>query len=91
MNKSELIESIADKSGLSKADAAKALDGLIESVTEGLSKGDRIALIGFGSWSVEQRSARTGRNPRTGDEIQIPAKKVIKFKAGAGLANAVNN
>ncbi len=91
MNKSELIESIADKSGLSKADAAKALDGLIESVTEGLSKGDRIALIGFGSWSVEQRSARTGRNPRTGDEIQIPAKKVIKFKAGAGLANSVNN
>lgn len=91
MNKSELIESIAGKSGLSKADAAKALDGLIESVTEGLSNGDRIALIGFGSWSVEQRSARTGRNPRTGDEIQIPAKKVIKFKAGAGLANSVNN
>ena len=91
MNKSELIESIAGKSGLSKADAAKALDALIESVTEGLSKGDRIALIGFGSWSVEQRSARTGRNPRTGDEIQIPAKKVIKFKAGAGLANSVNN
>ena len=90
MNKSELIDSMAGKSGLSKADAAKALDALIESVTEGLSNGDRIALIGFGSWSVEQRSARTGRNPRTGDEIQIPAKNVIKFKAGAGLSNSVN-
>ena len=90
MNKSELIDSMARKSGLSKAEAAKALDALIESVTEGLSNGDRIALIGFGSWSVEQRSARTGRNPRTGDEIQIPAKNVIKFKAGAGLSNSVN-
>ena len=90
MNKSELIDSMAGKSGLSKADAAKALDALIESVTEGLSNGDRIALIGFGSWSVERRSARTGRNPRTGDEIQIPAKNVIKFKAGAGLSSAVN-
>lgn len=90
MNKSELIDSMAGKSGLSKAEAAKALDALIESVTEGLSNGDRIALIGFGSWSVEQRSARTGRNPRTGDEIQIPAKNVIKFKAGAGLSNSVN-
>lgn len=90
MNKTELIDSIAGKSGLSKADAAKALDALIESVTEGLSNGDRIALVGFGSWSVEQRGARTGRNPRTGDAIQIPAKKVVKFKAGAGLSNAVN-
>lgn len=90
MNKAELIGSIADKSGLSKADASKALDAFVDSVTEGLSNGDRIALVGFGSWSVEQRDARTGRNPRTGDTIQIAAKKVIKFKAGAGLANAVN-
>lgn len=90
MNKTELIDSIAGKSGLSKADAAKALDALVESVAEGLSNGDRIALVGFGSWSVEQRSARAGRNPRTGDAIQIPAKKVVKFKAGAGLSNAVN-
>ena len=90
MNKAELIDSIAGKSGLSKADAAKALDAVVESVTEGLSNGDRIALVGFGSWSVEQRGARTGRNPRTGDAIQIPAKKVVKFKAGAGLSDAVN-
>ena len=90
MNKAELIGSIAEKSGLSKADAAKALEALIDSVTEGLSNGDRIALVGFGSWSVEQRDARIGRNPRTGDEIQIAAKKVVKFKAGAGLSNAVN-
>lgn len=90
MNKAELISSIAEKSGLTKADSGKALDALLESVTEGLTKGDRIALVGFGSWTVEKRSARTGRNPRTGEEIQIPAKKVVKFKPGAGLSDAVN-
>lgn len=90
MNKAELSSSIADKSGLSQADAKAALDALIESVTEGLADGDRISLVGFGSWSVEQRDARTGRNPRTGEAIQIAAKKVIKFKAGAALNNAVN-
>lgn len=90
MNKAELISSIAEKSGLTKADAGKALDGLLESVTDGLKKGDRIALVGFGSWTVEKRKARTGRNPRTGEEIKIPAKKVVKFKAGAGLSDAVN-
>lgn len=90
MNKAELSSSIAEKSGLSQADAKAALDALIESVTEGLADGDRISLIGFGSWSVEQRDARTGRNPRTGEAIQIAAKKVIKFKAGAALSNAVN-
>lgn len=90
MNKAELSSSIADKSGLSQADAKAALDALIESVTEGLADGDRISLVGFGSWSVEQRDARTGRNPRTGEAIQIAAKKVVKFKAGAALSNAVN-
>ncbi len=90
MNKAELIGSIAGKSGLSKADAGRALDAFVDSVTEGLSGGERIALVGFGSWSVEQRDARTGRNPRTGEEIQIAAKKVVKFKAGASLSNAVN-
>ena len=90
MNKSELISSMAEKSGLTKADAGKALDAMIASVTEGLTNGDRIALVGFGSWTVEQRNARTGRNPRTGEEIQIPAKKVVKFKPGAGLSDAVN-
>lgn len=90
MNKAELSSSIAEKSGLSQADAKAALDALIESVTEGLADGDRISLVGFGSWSVEQRDARTGRNPRTGEAIQIAAKKVVKFKAGAALSNAVN-
>ena len=66
MNKAELIGSIADKSGLSKADAGKALDALVSSVSDALSSGDRVSLVGFGSWSVDERSARTGRNPRNG-------------------------
>ncbi len=90
MNKAELIGSIADKSGLSKADAGKALDAFVSSVTDALVSGDRISLVGFGSWSVDSRSARMGRNPRTGEEIQIAAKKVVKFKPGAGLSDAVN-
>ena len=90
MNKAELIGSIADKSGLSKADAGKALDAFVSSVTGALAGGDRISLVGFGSWSVDERGARTGRNPRTGEEIQIAAKKVVKFKPGAGLSDAVN-
>ena len=90
MNKAELIGSIADKSGLSKADAGNALDAFVSSVTDALSSGERISLVGFGSWSVDKRDARTGRNPRTGEEIQIAAKNVVKFKPGAGLSEAVN-
>lgn len=90
MNKSELVSSIAEKSGLTKADATKAVDGFIESVTEALGKSDRVSLVGFGSWSVETRKARTGRNPRTGEEIKIPQKKVVKFKPGAGLSDSVS-
>ena len=90
MNKAELIGSIAETSGLSKADASKAVDAFVSSVTGALSSGDRISLVGFGSWSVDQRGARTGRNPRTGEEIQIAAKNVVKFKPGAGLSDAVN-
>ncbi len=90
MNKAELIGSIADKSGLSKAEAGKALDAFVSSVTDALSSGERISLVGFGSWSVDKRDARTGRNPRTGEEIQIAAKNVVKFKPGAGLSEAVN-
>jgi len=89
MNKAELIDAIASASKLSKADSKKALDAFIKVVTNALKKGDKIALVGFGSFSVAQRSARTGRNPQTGKEIKIPAKKVVKFKAGADLANAV--
>ncbi|MFZ5431733.1 MAG: HU family DNA-binding protein [Bacteroidota bacterium] len=85
MNKAQLIDAIAGKSGLTKADSKKALDAAIEAVTEALQAGDRVALVGFGSFSVSERSARTGRNPQTGKEITIAAKKVVKFKPGAEL------
>jgi DNA-binding protein HU-beta len=89
MNKAELIEAIAADAGLSKADSKKALDAFITATTKSLKKGDRVALVGFGSWSVSKRSARTGRNPQTGKEIKIPAKKVVKFKAGAELSGVI--
>ncbi len=89
MNKAELIDAIAAEAGLSKADAKRALDAFITSTTKALKKGDRVALVGFGSWSVAKRAARTGRNPQTGKEIKIAAKKVVKFKAGAELAGAI--
>jgi len=90
MNKAELIDAIAANAGLSKADAKKALDGFISATSTALKKGDRISLIGFGSFSVSQRAARTGRNPQTGKEIKIAAKKVVKFKAGADLSKTVS-
>lgn len=90
MNKAELIEAMANGAGISKADAKKALDAFVDTTTKALKKGDRVALVGFGSFSVSKRSARTGRNPQTGKEIKISAKKVVKFKAGADLGNAVN-
>ena len=89
MNKAEIVASIADKSGISKADAASALDAFVDTVTEGLSNGDRVSLVGFGSWSVDNRGARMGRNPRTGESIEIAARNVVKFKVGATLNNAV--
>ena len=89
MNKAELIEAISNNSGLSKADSKKALDAFIETTTDTLKKGDRVALVGFGSWSVSSRAARTGRNPQTGKEIEISAKNVVKFKPGAELSDAV--
>ena len=90
MNKAELIDAIAADAKLSKADAKRALDGFITVVSKSLKKGDRIALVGFGSFSVAKRAARTGRNPQTGKTIQIAAKNVVKFKAGAELEGAVN-
>ncbi len=89
MNKAQLIDAMAAGAGLTKADAKKALDAFVSATTEALKGGDRVALIGFGSFSVSERSARTGRNPQTGKEIQIAAKKVVKFKAGAELAETV--
>jgi DNA-binding protein HU-beta len=90
MNKSELIDAIASGAKISKADAGRALDATIEGIHKALKKGERIGLVGFGSFSVNKRAARTGRNPQTGKEIKIAAKKVIKFKAGAELAGSVN-
>ena len=90
MNKAELIDAMASKSGLSKADAKRALDAFIDTTSGALKGGNRVALVGFGSFSVSKRSARKGRNPRTGKEINIAAKNVVKFKAGAELSGTVN-
>lgn len=87
MNKTELINAISEKAGLSKVDSKKALDAFIETVGEELKKGEKIALVGFGTYSVTEKAARKGINPRTKAAINIPAKKVVKFKAGAELAN----
>ena len=80
MNKAQLIDAMAAEAGLTKADAKKALDAFVSTTTDALKGGDRVALIGFGSFSVTQRGARTGRNPQTGKEITIPAKKVVKYQ-----------
>ena len=90
MNKAELIDAMASGSGLTKADSRRALDAFIDATEGALKKGDRVALVGFGSFAVNKRSARKGRNPQTGKEINIPAKKVIKFKAGTDLNRKVN-
>ncbi|MBW7867706.1 MAG: HU family DNA-binding protein [Brumimicrobium sp.] len=90
MNKAELIEAMASEAKISKADAKRALDAFVSTTTKTLKKGGKISLIGFGSFSTSKRAARTGRNPRTGKEIKIKAKNVVKFKAGAGLSDAVN-
>lgn len=90
MNKSQLIEKIAESADISKASAGRALDSVIESVTEALQKGDSVALVGFGTFSVRDRAARTGRNPQTGATIEIAAAKVPSFKAGKALKDACN-
>lgn len=87
MNKTELINAISEKSGLSKVDSKKALEAFIESVSEEMKNGSKVALVGFGTFSVTQKAARKGINPRTKAVIDIPAKKAIKFKAGAELAD----
>jgi DNA-binding protein HU-beta len=90
MNKAELVDAIAKKTSSTKASVETTLDALMETVTGSLSKGDPVALIGFGTFSVSKRAARKGRNPATGAEIKIPASKVAKFAAGAKLKKAVN-
>ncbi|MBQ9731843.1 MAG: HU family DNA-binding protein [Alphaproteobacteria bacterium] len=90
MNKNELISSIASETGLTKTDSAKALDALVLSITKALKKGDEVRLVGFGTFAVAKRAATTGRNPRTGAAIKIPARKQAKFKAGKALQDSVN-
>ncbi|MDR3118727.1 MAG: HU family DNA-binding protein [Mediterranea sp.] len=89
MNKAELISAIAETSGLSKVNSRKALDAFMSSVTKSLKDGDRISLVGFGVFHVVERQARTGVNPTTKQPIQIPAKRVVKFKAGAELSEGI--
>jgi DNA-binding protein HU-beta len=90
MNKKELIESIAGAAEISKAAAEKALNGTLAAIAESLNKGGKVTLVGFGTFSVSKRDARQGRNPQTGKAIKIPAKKVVKFKAGSKLSEAIN-
>ncbi len=90
MNKSELIDAIADSADISKAAAGRALDAAIDAVKKALKKNDMVTLVGFGTFYVGKRAARTGRNPRTGDSIKIKAAKVPKFRAGKGLKDAIN-
>ncbi|HAV55844.1 HU family DNA-binding protein [Aequorivita vladivostokensis] len=90
MNKSDLIDAMAADAGITKAAAKKALESFLGNVEKSLKKGDRVSLVGFGSWSVSKRAAREGRNPQTGKTIKIAAKKVVKFKAGSDLQNSVN-
>ncbi|MBS9402476.1 HU family DNA-binding protein [Halomonas sp. TRM85114] len=90
MNKSELIEAIAASADIPKAAATRALDAMVDSVTDSLKKGDSVSLVGFGTFTVKERAARTGRNPQTGQPIEISAAKVPSFKAGKALKDSVN-
>ena len=90
MNKNELVASVAGATGISKADAANAVDGVIDAITSELAGGGEVRLVGFGTFSVSHRKATQGRNPRTGEKIQIPASNQPKFRAGKGLKDAVN-
>ncbi|MFB0937959.1 MAG: DNA-binding protein HU-beta [Candidatus Azotimanducaceae bacterium] len=90
MNKSDLVDAMASDAGISKVAAKTALDSLTANVTSTLKKGGKVSLVGWGTWSISNRAARTGRNPQTGAAIQIKAKNVVKFKAGAGLSSSVN-
>ena len=90
MTKADLVNSIAEKAGLSKADAEKALKAFTDAVTDARKAGEKVSLVGFGTFSVGQRAARTGQNPQTGAKINIPAAKVPKFKAGKALKDSIN-
>lgn len=89
MNKTELVAAVAAKADLSKKDAEAAVKAVVDSISEALADGDKVALVGFGTFDVKTRAARTGKNPRTGEQIEIPASKVPSFKAGSALKDAV--
>ena len=90
MKKVEVVEAVAEEAGFTKADAARAIDAFCETVTETLAKGDKVPVAGFGTFGVSERAAREGRNPRTGEPVKIEARKVVSFKAGSALKDAVN-
>jgi DNA-binding protein HU-beta len=90
MNKNDVIDAVAERTGLAKSDAARAVEAVLATLTEALQKGDAVALSGFGNFVAKSRAARTGRNPRTGEAIAIPASRVPSFKAGKALKDAVN-
>jgi len=90
VNKNDLVAVVADKTGLSKADATGAVDSVFDAITDAMQRGDEVRLVGFGTFTVTTRRASEGRNPRTGERIQIPASKQPKFRAGKGLKDAVN-
>ena len=90
MNKVDLIAKVAEETGLSKNDATRAVDSVFDIITKALKKGDEVRLVGFGTFNVSKRAASVGRNPRTGEQIEIPASKQPKFRAGKGLKDSVN-
>jgi DNA-binding protein HU-beta len=90
MNKNDLIDAVSERTGLAKSDAARAVEAVLGTITEALRRGDTVALSGFGSFVTKTRAARTGRNPRTGEAIEIPASRAPAFKAGKGLKDALN-
>ena len=90
MNKTELIDSVANEAGITKAAASKAIESLVGGIEKSLRKGNKVTLVGFGTWMISKRKARTGRNPQTGEPIKINAKKVGRFKAGKALETSIN-
>lgn len=90
MKKVELIEAVAEQAGLTKADATRAIDATFAAITKALSNGDKVPLVGFGTFAVSERKAREGRNPRTGETVKIAARKAVSFKAGSALKDSVN-
>ena len=90
MNKAALIDKIANDAGITKSAAASAMDSLVDGITSSLKRGQRVTLVGFGTWGISRRKARTGRNPQTGESIKIKAKKAVRFKAGKQLEKTLN-